>query len=43
VDDFEKRLIVKALQATGGKRSAAAKLLSLSARSFRYRLEKHGL
>ena len=43
VDTFEKELILKALQMAGDKRSEAAKLLGLSTRSFRYRLEKHGL
>ncbi len=43
VDDYEKRLIVKALEAVGGKNPEAARLLNLSARAFRYRLDKHGL
>jgi two-component system response regulator PilR (NtrC family) len=43
VDDFEKQIILKALQATGGRRPEAAKLLGLTARSFRYRLDKYGL
>jgi two-component system response regulator PilR (NtrC family) len=43
VDAYEKELIIKALRAADDKRSEAARLLGLSARSFRYRLEKHGL
>jgi two-component system response regulator PilR (NtrC family) len=43
VDAFERRLMVRALQETGGRRAEAARLLGLTARSFRYRLEKHGL
>ena len=43
VDRYEKAIIVKALKAAGDKKSEAARLLGLSTRSFRYRLEKHGL
>ena len=43
VDAYEKELILKALRMAGDKKVEAARLLGLSARSFRYRLEKHGL
>jgi two-component system response regulator PilR (NtrC family) len=43
VDAFERDLIVRALEATGGKRPEAARLLGLTLRSLRYRLDKHGL
>jgi len=38
--EFERRLIVQALERTDGVRSSAAKLLGVSLRSFRYRLQK---
>jgi two-component system response regulator PilR (NtrC family) len=41
--DVERRLLASALERTGGKRTAAAKLLGMSFRSFRYRLSKYGL
>ena len=43
VEDYEKELILKALRLSVNRKSEAAKLLGLSSRSFRYRLEKHGL
>jgi two-component system response regulator PilR (NtrC family) len=43
VEGYEKGLIMKALRMAGERKSEAARLLGLSARSFRYRLEKHGL
>jgi two-component system response regulator PilR (NtrC family) len=43
VEGYEKELILKALALAGNRKGEAAKLLGLSARSFRYRLEKHGL
>lgn len=43
VADLERRLITQALQRTGGVRKEAAKLLSISFRSLRYRLEKLGI
>jgi two-component system response regulator PilR (NtrC family) len=43
VEEYEKELIVKALRMAGDRKAEAARLLGLSARSFRYRLEKHGL
>ena len=41
--ELERRLILQALEQTGGVRKAAAKLLGVSFRSLRYRLEKHSL
>ncbi len=43
VNEVERRLLVEALQRTGGVRKAAARLLGITFRSLRYRLEKHGL
>ncbi len=43
VGDFEKSIIVKALQRTNGIKKEAAKLLNVSFRSLRYRIEKYGL
>ena len=41
--EAERRLLVESLERTGGLRKAAAKLLGISFRSIRYRLQKHGL
>jgi len=41
--EVERRLLLDALDRTGGVRKAAAKLLGITFRSLRYRLEKHGL
>lgn len=41
--EVERRLILQALERTGGVRKAAAKLVGVTFRSFRYRLSKHGL
>jgi two-component system response regulator PilR (NtrC family) len=41
--EVERRLILQALERTGGGRKAAAKLLGISFRSLRYRLEKHAM
>jgi two-component system response regulator PilR (NtrC family) len=43
VDDYERRLLGEALREAGGVKKQAAKLLGISFRSFRYRLEKLGL
>lgn len=43
VDEIEKDLLVKALQKTGWVKKRAAKLLHLSFRSFRYRLDKFNI
>ncbi len=43
VADLERRLIAKALDRTGGVRKDAAKLLGVSFRSLRYRLDKLGI
>ena len=40
VDDVERRLIGKALDRTGGRKKEAARLLGISFRSLRYRLDK---
>jgi two-component system, NtrC family, response regulator PilR len=41
--EVERRLLIDALDRTGGLRTAAAKLLGVTFRSLRYRLQKHGL
>jgi two-component system response regulator PilR (NtrC family) len=41
--EVERRLLISALERTGGVRKAAAKLLGVTFRSLRYRLAKHGL
>jgi two-component system response regulator PilR (NtrC family) len=41
--EVERRLLVQALERTGGGRTAAATLLGISFRSLRYRLEKHAI
>jgi two-component system response regulator PilR (NtrC family) len=41
--EFEKSLLIQALERTGGNRTQAAKLLNTSFRSLRYRLAKYGL
>jgi len=41
--EMERRLIVQALERTGGVRTGAAKLLGLTLRSLRYRMQKLGL
>lgn len=41
--EVERRLLVAALERTGGVRTAAARLLGISFRSLRYRLGKHSL
>ncbi|MEJ7735512.1 MAG: sigma-54 dependent transcriptional regulator [Polyangiaceae bacterium] len=41
--EVERRLILQALERTGGVRKAAAKLLGVTFRSLRYRLAKHAL
>lgn len=43
LENYERRLLEKALQRTGGRKKKAAELLKLSFRSFRYRLAKLGL
>ncbi len=40
---IERRYLKRALEITGGKKKDAAKLLGMTFRSFRYRLQKHGL
>ncbi|MFO0661206.1 MAG: sigma 54-interacting transcriptional regulator [Polyangiaceae bacterium] len=41
--ELERRLLVQALERTGGARKKAASLLNVTFRSFRYRLAKYGL
>jgi len=43
VDDYERSLLRAALVQTGGVKKRAARLLGISFRSFRYRLEKLGI
>jgi DNA-binding NtrC family response regulator len=43
VERLEKKLVMKALDQTGGNQSQAAKLLGISERNLRYRLNKWGL
>lgn len=43
VEKLERNLITKALRRTGGVRKEAAKLLGISFRSIRYRLDKYGI
>jgi two-component system response regulator PilR (NtrC family) len=43
VNAYEKRLVERALQMAGGRRVEAARLLGLTERTLRYRLDKHGL
>ncbi len=40
---LEKRWLLAAMEASGGRKTQAAKLLKMSFRSFRYRLNKYGL
>ena len=43
VDDYERELLAEALRSSSGVKKRAAKLLGISFRSFRYRLEKLGI
>ncbi len=43
MDRLEKSYLLKALENTQGNRTEAAKLLNISFRSLRYRLQKHGI
>jgi len=43
MDRLEKAMLLKALEKTGGNKTEAAKLLNISFRSMRYRLDKHGI
>jgi two-component system response regulator PilR (NtrC family) len=43
VGEVERRLILQALERSGGVRTQAAKLLGVTLRSLRYRLQKHAL
>lgn len=43
VEQFEKRLLVEALIATGGNKSRAARLLSIHEATFRAKMKRHGM
>ncbi len=43
IGQMEKEIIVKAIHAAGGVKKRAARLLKISFRSMRYRVEKYGL
>ena len=43
VEDFERSIIISALERTSGNRTEAARLLGVSFRSLRYRLSKLGI
>jgi len=43
VNEFEKQLVIKALRLAGGRRAEAVRLLGLTDRTLRYRLDKYGL
>src|SRR5690606_25094131 len=43
VADFERQILLKALEKTGGNRTEAARLLGVTFRSLRYRLSKLGI
>ncbi len=43
MNEVERRLLLEALERTGGVRKAAARLLGITFRSFRYRLAKYSL
>jgi two-component system response regulator PilR (NtrC family) len=43
MDRLEKIHLLNALEKTEGNRTEAAKLLNISLRSIRYRLQKHGI
>ena len=43
LEDFERGIIIKALERTRGNRTEAARLLGVTFRSLRYRLSKLGI
>jgi two-component system response regulator PilR (NtrC family) len=43
IQDMEKNLILKALKRTGGSRKATAKLLNISFRTLKFKLDRYGL
>jgi two-component system response regulator PilR (NtrC family) len=43
VNEFERQLVIKALRLAGGRRSEVMRLLGLTERTLRYRLDKYGL
>jgi two-component system response regulator PilR (NtrC family) len=43
LEEYERTILIKALEKTGGNRTEAARLLRVSFRSMRYRLSKLGI
>jgi two-component system response regulator PilR (NtrC family) len=43
MNEVERRLLLEALERTGGVRKTAAQLLGITFRSLRYRLAKHAM
>ena len=43
LEEVERRLITRALTASGGNVSEAARMLGISREAMRYRLQKHGI
>jgi two-component system response regulator PilR (NtrC family) len=43
LEDYERSILIEALERTGGNRTEAARLLGVSFRSMRYRLSKLGI
>ena len=43
LEEVERRLILSALEQAGNNKSKAARLLSLTRHTLRFRMEKHGL
>jgi two-component system response regulator PilR (NtrC family) len=43
IEDIEKALLLQALEKSGGSKTEAAKILGISFRSMRYRMERLGL
>jgi two-component system response regulator PilR (NtrC family) len=43
LEEYERSILIKALERTGGNRTEAARLLGVSFRSMRYRLSKLGV
>ena len=43
LEDYERTILIKALEKTNGNRTEAARLLRVSFRSMRYRLSKLGV
>ena len=43
LEDVEKRLLMRAMERSGGVIAKAARLLGLTYRTMQYRLDKHGI